>query len=121
MKSAIVLLISFCATSAFAHQNLSRSACKDYINSVQDHFEVIHERHTVGEVTSVDLDYARLAVLDARFDCRDISFSQYCATAPKVAKSLVIGIQEEINIGSRTTEQGIEAKRKSLLIHHQCL
>ena len=120
MKAFILLFAATLTTSVFAHPNLTRSECAAYVIKAQEEHDLLKNGLNAGVTNVIDFGYAELNLLDAQFDCRAISFDDYCAEAPVVAKNLEINIEAEVKVGSRDPKETIKIKRAAAALEKFC-
>ncbi len=96
------------------------SLCGEMIQAAQVDLEAIQDRFNVGEVTRTDVQQAEADLPDVRFECRDVSFADYCQKVPALYTEIVKGRQQEAQVGSIPLEQARAIRLKALQIKALC-
>lgn len=121
MKKVILFsLASFLGSQAFA-ADFARSQCPKIIEKAKEEASIQRQRFAIGEVTMEEVMLAELNELDLRFDCRDITFGDYCQEAIPRSLRLVEATRENERIGQSEIIDVVRAEREHLVRENRCL
>lgn len=73
-----------------------------------------------GEVTSVEVNQAKENLLEARYQCGEISKAEFCSAAPAVVKKVLDVVLEGARIGEKTSGEIIAAQREVRAVTAVC-
>lgn len=96
LLSAVSVLLLTWSTFSFA---TSLSLCKTQMDLAQTAVKRTEASFEVGEATRLDIAQATVNLLELRFDCRDLNFTQYCADGAPLYQQLVDGRTQEAQNG----------------------
>lgn len=99
---------------------MNRSTCNKYIEAQERNLMDVKERFNVGEVVLSDIKVAELELLQAKFDCRSISFDDFCKESLAAWGVVIEGLRQEFAIGTRTFQDVDNAELKALEMQSVC-
>jgi hypothetical protein len=99
--------LAACLFAATAHA-YSDEAVKDAEALVKH----ITQRNEAGEVTRTDVAQAQYHLLEMKYRARVISRRTYCRSGLPVLETIQKRLEDEANVGQRTTQNRIDGKRE---------
>lgn len=112
-----LLLLAASATPAYAG---GLTACGQWIKSAQAALLTAQDSFNVGEVTMLEVTQAEVALLNQRFECRDMLYTEYCtAVQPKLKN--VLDFTLELKAAGQATERDVLNALNSLMaVNERC-
>lgn len=120
IRLVISLAIALLGLQALA-QTPNLSACSDLVKLDQTSVTVAEEQFAVGEVTKIEVNQARLTLLNTQFNCRSILFGEYCKLAIPTAQDILTSVVEEERLGRREMSETKAANYELIRVKSLCL
>lgn len=104
-----------CSILAFPvlSQALTVSVCREQIVLAEKNVMAAESLVNAGEADMTTIWWAQVNLLNTRFECRDVSFSDYCQQVPALYANLIAGEKELVRIGQKTNLEVLETEKKA--------
>lgn len=119
MRLSSLFAIALFSVHSFAQSNLS--ACADLVKLDETSVTIAEDQFAVGEVTTIEVNQARLSLLNTQFNCRSILFSDYCKLAVPTAQNILTSTVEEERLGRREMSETKAANYELIRVKSLCL
>lgn len=100
MKSVILLMFTFSSLMASAtHNNVFLSTCEIEIAIANTDVDSVKELAEKGQATNLEVAIAEVALLETRFNCRNIYFINYCELLIPKQQFILNAVQDLFKVG----------------------